>query len=140
MYAWIVRLMIRRAIGRMNAGDLDPILSTYADDVHFVFPGKNSWAGDYRGKDEIERFLRRFVRAGLQFEPQEIIVGGPPWRTSVCIRYLDQAKDSDGTTVYTNRGIVYAQVVWGKIAYYEVYEDTEKVAEFDEYLASQGED
>jgi hypothetical protein len=29
-----------------------------------------------------------------------------------------------------------AKIAWGKVTYYEVNEDTQKVAEFDEWLAS----
>ncbi len=136
MYAWIVRLMLRRAIRRENAGDIAPILSTYADDATLVFPGQNSWAGEHRGKDEIERFYRRFVRVGLQIEAHEIVVNGAPWNTTVCLRFTDRATASDGTVFYENRGVIFAKIAWGKIKSSEVYEDTEKVAELDEYLAS----
>ena len=136
MYAWIVRWLMRRAIRRVNAGDIGPFLSTFADDATLVFPGQNSWAGEHRGKDELERFYRRFVRVGLQVEPQEIIVAGAPWNMTVCLRYTDQATGPGGDVVYTNCGMIYAKIAWGKIKSYEVYEDTEKVAEFDKYLAS----
>ncbi len=33
--------------------------------------------------------------------------------------------------------MIFGQIVWGKIKSYEVFLDTEKVAAFDEYLASQ---
>ena len=35
-----------------------------------------------------------------------------------------------------NRGTIFGKIVWGKVTYYEVNEDTQKVAELDEYLAS----
>jgi hypothetical protein len=38
--------------------------------------------------------------------------------------------------VYANRGLIYVQAIWGRIVFEEVYEDTQKVAEFDEYLAT----
>ena len=113
-----------------------PLLSAYADDVRFVFPGRSSWAADLRGKDEVERWVRRFLRVGLQLEPREIFVGGPPWDTSVCLRFMDEATAPDGTVVYSNRDTIFAKIAWGKITYYEVNEDTQKVAEFDKGLAS----
>ena len=136
MYGTIVRFMMRRAIQRINAGDIGPFLSTYADDATLVFPGQNSWAGEHRGKDKIEQFYRRFVRVGLQVEPHEIVVNGLPWNTTVCLRFTDRATASDGTVVYENRGVIFGKIAWGKIKYQHVYEDTEKVAEFDKYLAS----
>ena len=54
MFGWIVGLMIRRGVRRINAGDVGPMLSSYADDAVDVFPGDHSWGGVYRGKDRIE--------------------------------------------------------------------------------------
>jgi ketosteroid isomerase-like protein len=136
LYAWAVRSMLRRNLGRLWAGDPTPLLATYADDVHFVFPGRSSWAADLRGKDEVERWLRRFVRVGLQFEVHEILVAGPPWNTTVCLWFTDLLTTPDGEVVYANRGTILAKIAWGKVTYYEVNEDTQKVDEFDEWLAS----
>ena len=134
MYATIVRMMIRRAIRRVNEGDMGPFLSAYADDATFVFPGQNSWAGEHRGKVEIERFYRRFAQVGLQAEAREIVVNGWPWNTTVCVHFTDKATASDGTIVYENSGVIFGKIAWGKIKFQHVYEDTEKVAAFDRYL------
>jgi ketosteroid isomerase-like protein len=136
MYAWIVRSMLRRAIQRLNAGDIMPLLRSFADDATLVFPGDTSWSARYQGKDEIAGFLRRFVRAGIQLEPQEIVVKGPPWNTRAFMRFTDQATASDGTVVYANRGVILATAAWGKVRFQEDYLDTQKVAAFDEYLSS----
>jgi ketosteroid isomerase-like protein len=74
----MVRSMLRRNLNRLRAGDVGPLFGTYAEDVRLVLSGQHSWAGDYRGKDEVERWMRRFVRAGIQLEPHEILVTGPP--------------------------------------------------------------
>lgn len=137
MYAYIVKRMIRRALRHHQAGKVDALLKFYADNVTFVFPGKNSWAGEWRGKEAIGAWLTRFHRVGLRIEPHEIVVGGPPWNMTVCIRITDQARDSGGNVVYENRAILFGKVRWGKIVFYEVYEDTEKVKSLDEYLAKQ---
>ncbi len=136
MYAWIVRSMIRRAVRQQNAGDIEAVLAAFADDARFVFPGRHSWGADLRGKDEIERWLRRLVQAGVQFDPPEVIVQGWPWDTTVCIRLTDHVTSPDGEVVYANRAFEYAKIRWGKIKFVEVYEDTQKAAELDEYLAS----
>lgn len=135
MYAWCVRFMIRRSIQRHQAGDVEALLAAYADDVRFVFPGQSSWSADLRGKNAIEPWLRRFHRVGIQLDAHEILVNGPPWNTTVCVRITDRAMDSAGQVVYSNRGVIFGKVVWGKITYYEVYEDTQKLSEFDNYLA-----
>ena len=132
-----IRFMLRRNLGRLWAGDPGPLLTTYADDVHFVFPGRSSWAADLRGRDEVERWLRRFLRVGLQFEVHEILVTGPPWNTTVCLWFTDRLTAPDGEVVYANRGTILAKIAWGKVSYYEVNEDTQEVAKLDEWLASQ---
>ena len=137
MYGWIVRSMIRRALRRRDEGDIGSLLGAYADDVHFVFPGDSSWAADIHGKRELEPWLRRFAEVGLRFEQQEIVVTGWPWNTTICVQYTDHATDPSGNVVYENRGVIMGKIAWGKIKSYEVFEDTQKVAAFDEYLASQ---
>lgn len=139
MYGWIVGWMIRRSVRRLNEGDIGPLLSGYADDVHFVFPGDSSFAADIHGKGEIEPWLRRFVEAGLRLELEDIVVAGWfPWSLTVCVKLTDRALDPEGDTVYENRGVIFGKIVWGKIKSYELFlEDTQKVAAFDDYLAAQ---
>lgn len=134
LYRWAIRTMLRRNLGRLWAGDPEPLLATYADDVRFVFPGRSSWAADFRGKDGVRRWLERFVRVGLRFEAREILVDGPPWNTTVCLWFTDRLAAPNGEVVYENRGTIMAKITWGKVTYYEVNEDTQKVAELDEWL------
>lgn len=131
----ITKLMIRRALRHHQAGNVDALLKFYANDVRFVFPGSNSWAGEFHGKEAIAAWLQRFHRAGLKIEPHEVVVGGPPWNMTVCVRITDCARDATGSVVYQNRAVLFGKVRWGKIVFYEVYEDTEKVRALDEYLA-----
>ena len=83
MYKSAVRTMIRRNVRSLARGNPGPLLAGYADDAVLVFPGRSSWGGEHRGKAAIAEFLRRFIDAGLVGEVQEILVNGPPWRTSV---------------------------------------------------------
>ena len=133
-YAWAFRRLLRRNASGLMAGDVDGFLRFYADDATLVFPGRNSWGPEYRGRDEIERFLKRFLAVGLQGELHEILVSGPPWNTTVCARFDDHATAPDGTTVYENRAVIFLKVAWGKVRYEEVFEDTERVAAFDRHL------
>jgi len=135
-YAWLVAALIRRAVRRINAGDISPMLESFADDATLVFPGDHSFGGEYKGKAEIRRFLERFAEVGIQLEPHEILVDGWPWKTTVMLRFTNEARDENGNVVYANRGAIFARAAWGKIKYQEDYEDTQKVVAFDEYLAS----
>lgn len=136
LYAWAVRSLLYRTLRRLREGDFEPLFRTYADDIKFVFPGHNSWAGEFRGREEVERWVRRVYQVGLRLEPHEILVMGPPWDMTVCLRFTDRCTAPDGTIVYTNRGMVFGKIAWGKITYYEIHEDTEKVVILDEYVAS----
>ena len=106
----------------------------YADDATLRFPGENSWGPVYRGKDEIRGFLERFLRMGLRGESLEIAVAGPPWDTTVFVRFDDRATAPDGTVVYENRAVIVLKGRWGKVVSEEVFEDTERVAAFDRWL------
>jgi ketosteroid isomerase-like protein len=118
----------------MNEGDIGPTLGSYADDAVVVFPGDHSWGGEYRGRQRIGEFLQRLVDTGIQFEVEDIIVHGWPWRFSVCARVADSVRAPGGNVVYSNRAVIFAKARWGKIYYHEAYEDTQKVVEFDRYL------
>lgn len=95
-----MRWTLRRNLDRLWAGDPEPLLATYADDIRFTFPGRSSWAGEFRGKAEVARWLRRFVRVGLRFEVHEILVVGPPWAATLCLWFTDRLTDAGG-----NRGL-----------------------------------
>jgi ketosteroid isomerase-like protein len=134
MYKWAVRRMIRRNVEALGRGDPGPVLAGYADDAVLVFPGTSSWSGEHRGKAAIEAFLRRFLEAGIVGEAHDILVNGPPWRTTVCVLFLDHVVGPEGEVVYENRAILFARVVWGRIVYHEDFDDTQKVEAFDRYL------
>ena len=126
-YRLAVRTAVRYVVGRLNAGDHEPLLRMYADDATMTFPGRHSWGREYRGKSEIEGFLRRFVGAGLHGEVPDVVVNGPPWNTSVAVLFNDEAPGE-----YENRAVIYLKLRWGRIVYEETYEDTQRVAEWEE--------
>ena len=148
MYKSAVRWMIRRNIARLNAGDYGPVLAMFSDDVEFSFPGDNSWADEFRpvqrgrhahvthrGKAEMERFLQRYVDAGLQMEIEDILVNGPPWHTRAAVRAHDWSPGESGDR-YQNRAVMFVTARWGKLIAQEDYEDTERATAFDRVLAA----
>jgi ketosteroid isomerase-like protein len=137
MYKAAVRSMVRRNVAALSAGDPRPLLAGYADSAVLVFPGQSTWGGEHRGKPAIEAFLRRFLENGLVGEAHDIVVNGPPWRTTVCVLFTVRATDPDGTIVYDNRAVLFARARWGKIFYQEDFEDTHKIEAFDHYLQAQ---
>jgi ketosteroid isomerase-like protein len=134
MYSWIAGLIVRRTVGHINRGELEPVMRSYAKDATLVFPGEHSWGATYRGKAEIERLFRRVHETGLRFVAGEVLAKGPPWSMTVCFQLFDRVRDPDGTVVYANRVMELMKVAWGKIRYQEVYLDTQKVAGLDRHL------
>jgi ketosteroid isomerase-like protein len=134
MLSWLVKQVISRNMARARAGDLRPTLRMQARDIKFRFPGENSWAGEMHGRDEVERWLRRFARVGIQIYPDEVVAKGFPWNMTVCVRGHDYLKSSQGETVYENRYVIWGRMAWGLLKDYEVYEDTQKAKVLDDYI------
>lgn len=143
MYKATVRALIRRSIRLLNEGRYQPALAVFAKDATLCFPGDNSWSREFcdpqlgrepavthRGKVELERFLQRYVGAGIQMTVEDILVNGPPWNTRVAVR-VNHGIVADGVSIYTNRAVLMATVAWGRIRSQEDYEDTERVSAFD---------
>lgn len=138
--SWLARKFLARTMRALNRGDIGPTLMMERPDVRFRFPGRSSWAIEATNRDQVADWLTRMVGIGLQHDadPEGIVVGGPPWRMTLALRSGDFALDSQGKRVYENRYVIWATLKWGRIAEYEVYEDTERVTAFDAYLASAG--
>jgi hypothetical protein len=139
MLSWLAKKLISRNMAKIREGDLGPTLRLDAKDIRFRFPGKSSWATEIEGKDEHELWLRRFVAAGLQIYPDEVVLKGFPWKQAICVRghiHLDSLED--GKRVYENRYVLWGRIAWGLLREYEVYEDTQMTQPLDEYLASIG--
>ena len=149
MYKAAVRWMIRRNIDKLNEGDAGPALKMYAPDVEFTFPGDNSWASEFRpvvagrarhvthrGRDEMARFLERYVEAGLQMVVEDILVNGPPWNLRAAVRVHDWSPGPAGDR-YANRAVMFVTARWGRLTTHEDYEDTERAAAFDTLLAGE---
>ena len=136
MVSWLAHKLISHNMARLRAGDPGPTLRMEADDVQLRFPGGSSWAPGADGKHEHAQWLDRFVRVGLQIFPDEVIVKGFPWRQTVCVRGHDFLRSPDGELVYDNRYVIWGRMTWGKLRDYEVYEDTEKSAALDVWLAA----
>jgi ketosteroid isomerase-like protein len=141
--------MIRHTIKSLNEGDYRPALRMFAADATLAFPGDNSWSNQFsepqlgcdpyvthRGRAELEAFLQRYVSHGLTMEAEDILVNGPPWNTRAAARVRHWIVDADGQQVYANRAVLFVNARWGKIHAQEDYEDTTRVAAFDETFGS----
>lgn len=139
MLSWLAKKLLARDMARLRAGDYRPQLSRVAEDVRFRFPGSSSWATELQGKKDLERWLQRFVRVGLQIFPDEVVVKGAPWNMTLVVRGPIHLKSPAGEVVWENRYVIWGRMSWGLLREYEVYEDTQKSTALDEYLAGAGE-
>ncbi len=135
MLSWLAKKLLTYNMRRISAGDPGPTLRLDAADVSFTFPGDTSWSGEFRGKDQVASWLQRFVRAGIQIWPDEVVVKGFPWKQTVCVRGRDYLRAPSGELVYENRYVIWGRMKWGLLRDYEVYEDTQKAKALDDYLA-----
>jgi ketosteroid isomerase-like protein len=130
---WLLRWVYRK----VNEGDVEPILRLVRPDAVFVFPGANRWGRTYRGRDELEGFVRELVALRLQFRVHDVVVKGWPWNMTIYSLISDQAVDDEGRVTYSNRAVEIWKARWGRIASGEVFEDTEKATAWDKRLAAE---
>jgi ketosteroid isomerase-like protein len=138
MLSWLAGKMIARNMKAIREGDMGPTVAMYADDVKFRFPGQNSFAPGADDKQELEEWLRRFIRLGLQIYPDEVMLTGFPWKQTIAVRGHIHLDDPDEGRVYENRYIIWGHIRWGKLREYEAYEDTEESSRLDAWLERTG--
>jgi ketosteroid isomerase-like protein len=144
MYKAATRAILRHSVKKLNAGDPSLLLKLAAPDMQLAFPGENSWATMYRpvrkgrdrhfthrGVDECLGFAQRFVDRGIQFVIEDILVNGPPWNTRIALRVHVFIPSIDGPDVYNNRATAFLEARWGRLIFWEDYEDTQRVAALD---------
>jgi len=148
MYKTIVKMMVRRNIAQLNAGDASALLKMASPDVELRFPGDNSWArmfrpvakgrtphATHRGIEECRAFADRFAAQHVQFTLEDILVNGGPWNTRVAMRLVSFIDGAGGIDPYNNRAVAILELRWGKLVAWEDYEDTERVAAWDHAAA-----
>lgn len=140
LLARLLLFKLRSDVRRLNAGEHQPLLAGYARDAVLHFnEGAHRWAGEHRGKVEIDRFLRDFTGAGITGEIRALWIAGPPWRLTLVVRFDDRASGPDGEQIYANRTALIARTRWGKIVEQEdFYQDTGRILAFEEKLRELG--
>jgi ketosteroid isomerase-like protein len=126
MRRWIILKTFAFMTAKFADGDCDLVLKLMAGDVRFIFPGTSSFAADITGREGIERWLRRFVAMHPYYEILDVLVSGPPWNMRVAVRMRDRIGDD-----YSNDGMHYLRMRWGKVFYDRVFIDTEAVSAFE---------
>ena len=61
----LLTVKFRRDVDRLNAGDHSALLAAYADRAVLRFnDGDHRWAGEWIGRENIDRFLQNFTPPG----------------------------------------------------------------------------
>ena len=135
LLSWLTGRIFALAMARLRAGDPRIVLALDAPDVELTFPGQTTFAGVYRGKPAVRRWLERFCAIGFQIMPLEVVTVGPPWDTTVCVRCRVWLPIVESGPVYDNRVVIWGHLRWGRLARYEVFEDTELAHVADAWVA-----
>jgi hypothetical protein len=72
---------------------------------------------------------------GITEEASLVLVCEPRWRMSACVVFDDALHSGSGNVIYGNHGVQFVQLRWGRIVLDEIHLDTQRVAEFDRYVA-----
>ena len=100
MYKIALRRMVRRNVRALQSGDTGAAPRWVCGRCRARVPGQSSWGGEYRGKAAIAGFLHRFIDAGLVGEVHDIVMSGPPWRTTLYVVFTDHATTEAGQLIY----------------------------------------
>jgi ketosteroid isomerase-like protein len=135
MQSWLAKRVLSWIMRRLREGDIGPAMLLDAPDVVLTFPGDSSFSGVFRGKEAHRQWEARFARCGFQIWPDQVVASGPPWRTTVAVRGHDLLRSPEGELVYENRYVIWGRLRWGRMKELEVYEDTLKTRQVDDWLA-----
>jgi ketosteroid isomerase-like protein len=131
MRRWLVRLLVERVYKALGKGDPKPALRMFATNARFCFAGSHSWALDTTEPAARRSWFERFAALGPDLRCTDVVVGGPPWRMSVCVVFDDALRDNSGDVVYRNHGVQYLRLRWGRVVLDEINLDTQRVADYD---------
>ncbi len=123
MYSWVIGRLMRYGYRQAIEGQPAMLMALAADDVEFVFPGNNSFAGTYRGKEELRSWLSRFSSFHPSFQVRDVVVSGAPWNMRVGLRF----NDGIGAD-YRNEGMEYLRLRGGKVRHVQVFLNTEAIS------------
>jgi ketosteroid isomerase-like protein len=126
MWSWLVGQYVRFLIRRMLAGDVDLLVRQMSRRIEFTFPGRNSFAGTYHGREEVRDWLRRFLSLQPEYIVRDVLVSGMPWNMRIAYRLSDRIGAH-----YANEGMVHLRFRWFQATHFRVFLDTERISEWE---------
>lgn len=140
MYKMFVERKYRRAWAALNRGDHGPILDSFASVFEYTFVGETPLGGTRRTTEMVDAWFQRLSRLfpGAQFDVDEVVIKGPPWRTVLAGAMTIRA--SVAGRPYSNEFTQFAQLRWGKVIRLRTLEDTQRMVAACRALATAGVD
>ena len=126
MYQLIAKQKIRMGFKNISAGNLEPVLSQFAPNIHFSFAGSHAMSGTLHDLATVREWFYRFRRLfpTLQLVPERFFVSGPPWDMVVTTQFNVSYTLPDGTP-YMNRGVQILRIRMGRIVEDHLIEDNQ---------------
>ena len=116
-------------MGRLNRDQFEPMLREFPAGFKLYFPGLPKNKGPHFNLEDSINLYRRIFQLfpDLAFEVKDILVGGWPNNTRVCVKWACRATGKDGMP-YTNQGVHIFYLRWGKVTGLDIYCDTQSIA------------
>jgi len=129
IYKGIVTKKVRGTFLDVQNHNYEKIMKGIGVNVVHHFAGNHALGGTRHDTDALRKWFERLGRVfpELTFEVKDVIVKGMPWNTLVVARWVATTKLINGES-YVNPGVHFISIRWGKAYKFEVYEDTQVVA------------
>lgn len=107
--------------------------------MHHRFGGTHALGGERHDADALRRWFERLGRLvpTLRLEIRDVWVKGPPWDTTVIVRWVGTARFPDGSP-YDQHGVHVIALRWGKVTSIDANEDSQAVTMMMAALAAAG--
>ncbi|MCS5733436.1 nuclear transport factor 2 family protein [Herbiconiux daphne] len=139
MYFTIVKRLARRNFELVNRKGYDQIVASCVPDVRHRFGGTHALGGERHDAVGLRRWFDRLGRLvpTLRLEVTDLWATGPPWNTTVIIRWVGTARFPDGSP-YDQHGVHVVGLRWGKVTSIDANEDSQAVATMLDAVAATG--
>jgi ketosteroid isomerase-like protein len=139
LYAFAVRKNVEHVFELLNQGDYEAVLKEISPAITHEFSGCHALGGTRHSIEAMRQWFQRLYRLvpEMHFTVEKVTVSGFPWNMTIAVEWTETATPADDSH-YTNAGVNFIQMKWGKVVHLHVYEDTQKVEAMFARLAAQG--
>jgi ketosteroid isomerase-like protein len=139
MYHTLIKRIARNAFQDLSDRDVEPLLDRCAPEMTHTFAGEHALGGTRQSRQAFRSWLDRLFRLfpELEFQIDDILVGGPPWNTRLAISWQDRGVAADGVD-YENEGIHRLRLEWGRLVELHAKLDTQHLERTLDRMAAAG--